>query len=159
MKMTVRLAALAVGAVLSGCGHISTGNHLPLPLTFGSSEVKQKLSEAGVQPVFLAYWNAYQRRDWSGRFDLEQFAVTPPEREFYVRYHGLAWALIAFELIEVSGPDEKGRWQTVVRTKFRNPAEPDKVQERLVVDKWLLTDNVWRHINQDPMLNGMRPVN
>jgi len=150
--------AMALGAGLAGCGHLQSNIHPTLPLTYGSALVQQQLSDVGVRPVFMSYWNAYQRRDWSARFHLEQFGVTPPEGEFYVRYHGLAWELVTFDLVEVSGPDDKGRWQTVVRSKFRNPSEPDQTKERFVVDKWLLSDGEWRHLNQDPMLNGMRPV-
>lgn len=149
--------AIALSAGLAGCAGL-IGQTPRLPLTFGSPEIEVALKKSGAGDVFRLFWGDYMTRNWSTRFEREVFGQFPPQKDFYVRYHGRAWDVLTFQLVEVAEPDERGRVKTVVKARMRNPDEPDRERDVTLVDLWVQKEGVWMHVNTDPMLNSLRPI-
>jgi len=149
-------ALVALG--LAGCAGVPPTHKFarPLPLTYANSALRSQLESVDLLRPFTDYWTAYAKRDWVGRYQMERFSVDILSN-FYEVYHAAAWIIEAFVVEAVSQPDEKGRVRIDVQAKFSNPNRPDEVRNGLVQDWWLgAAGAAWRHINTDPMLNGLK---
>lgn len=129
-----------------------------LPLTFAQAGLRDRLASLKLLEPLTAYWAAHTARDWNARYDMEQFAASV-QRDFYVAYHGSAWNIKKFEIIQVHEADKQGRVRVDIDAVFSDGSKTADQAPVTVQDWWLpVEDGKWRHINTDPMLNAFKKV-
>ena len=162
-------AALAASAaLLAGCASqsgisksagVSAPSALQATITpsYESAAVRQQLADLGLVQPLSDYWSAHVARNWAVRYRMETFQ-RPVEEQFYVAYYQPAWQLLDLRIETVDVSDAPERVRVNMQARFRNPQRQEQVRNTFVQDLWTKDNGQWKHVNSDPMLNGLKPV-
>lgn len=154
----VALTGCAVTQTPSRGKSANVAAHLPrFAIQFQGQEVKQQLADIGLMQPLGEYWNFYATGDWEGRYRMEEFQ-RHVEESFYVAYHAAAWQLLELHIDSVDVGAAPERVRINLRARFRHLDRPDEERSAILQDLWTQREQVWLHVNSDPMLNGLRSV-
>lgn len=175
MRNYCNLWGLALGllgaSILGGCTQIETVRSNPmtespqvaasqpvaLTLQYADRGARDAVVQLGLTPMLEAYWQAYAQRDWAGRYKMEKFRGEI-EEGFYRSYHQPAWTLLSLEVTSVDASKSPERVRLTLSGRFRNPDRQEQERVSTLFDLWTFEEGGWRHVNSDPMLNGLKSV-
>lgn len=161
-RTSLMVFSIAANTLLSGCASNPHNDTLPqssalsavdkqLPLSYQKTELAAQIRESGLEPRFVEYWQAHMDRDWAKRFHLERPIGVLTER-FYVDYHAQAWRIAQMEVQDVKIDGDR----VDLKLKLTFSVREGKPFETYATDRWERTANDWLHVNNDPILTGMR---